>query len=341
MKIFFKGYYGFNNIGDDIFVHTIDWFCKKYNYKYLIHGYNLPLGIKGKSVKSRGSKNIYDLIYSIKSKRIIYWGGSTFEQISSKSDLKYLLNKFNFFSKKVLAMGISIGPFNDEKSRNKITNFVDKMQFVGVRDKASINYSKNLEFTFDLAIITPLIFPNCNKPRENKTKDFVISLNISEAENYDEYTKTYREFLLNNKESIKKVNILVFNTDDYEDSIMLYNKLKESFREVNIINYSSDTKYIVEKIASSDLLLGNRLHSAIIAYSYNVPFILNEYHQKCSDFLKTINMQYKYNELKNNPDESIIRVIENTKNCADSQYFRELLLEKLEKLAKVIRNEDL
>ncbi|WP_182475031.1 hypothetical protein [Staphylococcus equorum] len=52
-------------------------------------------------------------------------------------------------------------------------------------------------------------------------------------------------------------------------------------------------------------------------------------------------MQYKYNELKNNPDESIIRVIENTKNCADSQYFRELLLEKLEKLAKVIRNEDL
>ncbi|MFJ1813966.1 polysaccharide pyruvyl transferase family protein [Staphylococcus saprophyticus] len=343
MKLFFKGYYGFENLGDDIFVHTAVWFCKRYQYEYLIHGYNLPSGVRGKKVTNKCNKYLTDIIYSIKSDYIIYWGGSTFERISSKTDLKYYLNKLKFLKKKVLTMGISIGPFKSEKRKKEVINFINRIKFSGVRDKASLEYSNSSIFTFDLAIITPLIFP-VNEQRKDKLKfqkEYVITLNISNADNFNEYINIYKEFLLKNKKQIKEINLVVFNPNDYEISLSLYNEFKNMFNNINLIEYTNDTKYIIEKIATSDLVLGNRLHSAIIAYSYNIPFILNEYHKKCSDFLDTIDMKYKYRDLKNGEKINITEVIDKTSNFINPRYFREILLKKMDQLAKVIYNENL
>lgn len=341
MNIFFKGYYGFNNIGDDVFVHTIDWFCKKNNFKYLIHGYNLPKGINGKNVKNKYSKLIFDLFYSIKGNQIIYWGGSTFEQISSKKDLKYFLNKVVFFNKKVLTMGVSIGPFATQESKDDVLGFIDKMKFVGVRDIASTAYSPNIEFTFDLAIITPLVFPEIQFKENVVNNQYTVSLNVSHANNFKEYTNIYKEFLIENKNFIEELNILVFNDDDDQCSRDIYNELCDEIKEVNFINYTSETDVIINKIANSDLLLGNRLHSAIIAYSYDVPFILNEYHAKCTDFLKTIEVQFTFENLAMNTNLNINDVIEMSKFRKKPLYFRNIALKKLEKIAKVIKNEDL
>lgn len=46
-KIFFKGYYGFSNFGDDIFVLTADYITKKYlNCQAIFIGEILPNGIR-------------------------------------------------------------------------------------------------------------------------------------------------------------------------------------------------------------------------------------------------------------------------------------------------------
>jgi hypothetical protein len=45
---------------------------------------------------------------------------------------------------------------------------------------------------------------------------------------------------------------------------------------------------IVRAIASLNLLLTGRLHGALTAYQLGVPFILDEYHVKCADFLDDI-----------------------------------------------------
>ncbi|MEB8096979.1 polysaccharide pyruvyl transferase family protein [Staphylococcus xylosus] len=339
MKIFFKGYYGFNNIGDDVFVHTIDWFCKKYNFEYLVHGYNLPNRINGKNIKNKFNKLFFDIYYSIKSKQIIYWGGSTFEKISSKRDLKFYLNKISFLNKKVLAMGISIGPFDTSENKNNIVSFIDKMKFVGVRDRESTRYSANTNFTFDLAIITPLVFRNIQINKNTDKDKYTVSLNISGASNFKEYTTIYKNFLKENKKKIKELNILVFNKNDYNSSKNIYNEISKEITQVNFIEYTSDTEIIIEKIANSHLLLGNRLHSAIIAYSYDVPFILNEYHNKCTDFLETIEAKYTIENLAINTSESIENVIEMSNERVNPDEYRELLLEKMDKLAKVINDE--
>ena len=42
--IYFKGYYGFKNLGDDIFTVTADWICNNLwtSYKPIFLGENLP-----------------------------------------------------------------------------------------------------------------------------------------------------------------------------------------------------------------------------------------------------------------------------------------------------------
>ncbi|MDO0993977.1 polysaccharide pyruvyl transferase family protein [Staphylococcus borealis] len=336
MKVFFKGYYGFKNIGDDIFVHTIDWFCKKYNLHYLIHGYELPYGINGKLISNKFKKNFYDLFYAFRANKIIYWGGSTFESISRKTDLKYLLNRLPFLRKKVSLFSISLGPFNNKTEKTKVINFVNKLNYAGVRDEKSLNLSTNTKFTFDLAILTPLIF-KANHKNNNPKK--IIGLNISDSKNYTEYTKKYINFLIENKKDILEVNVLVFNPNDYDKSAEIANILKQNGIKTHLHKYTRNTEELVNKLSQSDFLMGNRLHSGILAYAYNIPFILNEYHSKCTEFLNTINQEYRYKNLDNNR-QNLTDIIEKCKNRKDPSYFLDITLAELENLNNVIKHHD-
>ena len=87
-----------------------------------------------------------------------------------------------------------------------------------------MSYSENTNFTFDVAILSPLIF----KSQKMKIKLIIkiISLNISDAKNYNEYTQIYLNYLIENKIDIAEVNVLVFNPDDYNKSEFIYKKLK-------------------------------------------------------------------------------------------------------------------
>lgn len=334
MKVFFKGYYGFENLGDDIFVHVAKWYCEKYGIDYLIHGKNLPDGIKGKNVRNKVEKLMFDILYSCFSNQIIYWGGSTFERVSNKSDLKYWLNKFKMTRKKVSAFSISVGPFGDKKEEIKTIDFLKKINFVGVRDESSLKYYSKANFTFDLAILAPTIFEKSFSDKSSEKLN--IAVNISKAINYEEYTQLYKEFLLNNESEIEQVSIIVFNPDDYEKSIDFYNQIKSIGLSVNLYKYTTDTKLLIDVLSSSDILLGNRLHSGILAYAYNIPFVLNEYHPKCTDFLNTINHQIRIEEMKVNKlsiNDLLLKY--NSTNAPDS--YKKIMLTEMDRLYEMIK----
>ena len=45
---------------------------------------------------------------------------------------------------------------------------------------------------------------------------------------------------------------------------------------------------MLQLFSRSDLVISMRLHGAVLAYLLGVPFALNEYHQKCTDFCDDI-----------------------------------------------------
>ncbi len=339
VKVFFKGFYGFKNLGDDIFVHTIEWFCKKNEIDYMIHGYNLPYGVKGKNINNKFQKNLLDLFFTFRAHKIIYWGGSTFEDISKKTDLKNFISRFNFLTDKVLLFSISLGPFKNKIEEDKVINFVKKLKYVGVRDKKSLTYSDNLTFTFDLAILSPLIFKTKAVKKITYKNKKTISLNISNAANFNDYTQIYLTYLIKNKDDINIINILVFNPDDYKKSRDIYIELKRNNINCALYNYTRNTKKLVNLISNSDLLLGNRLHSGILAYAYDVPFILNEYHSKCTEFLNTINQDFRINNL-NNSKFDLDHTIKQCNQKITPIYFQNITLAELKNLKKAINNND-
>src|SRR5690606_21027388 len=76
-----------------------------------------------------------------------------------------------------------------------------------------------------------------------------------------------------------------------------------------IIPYYGSVYKSWKMINQCDFMIATRLHAAIIAAFADVPFILNEYHQKCTDFLddwsqntkfRVGDAKYDYDKIVNN-----------------------------------------
>ncbi|PKE50828.1 polysaccharide pyruvyl transferase family protein [Macrococcoides caseolyticum] len=346
MKIFFKGYYGFNNLGDDIFVHAALWYCKNFlpGSKPLFVGKNLPTKLYGTQSKTQLSKNIYELYYSFKCDHVIYWGGSLFEKTSGPTDLKNWIKYCYFFRKKFSGFGVSIGPFDKFKDKKNITELVDKSNFFGVRDYKSLSYSRKASFSFDLAILTPFIFDNLKiKKNSIALEKWVIGVNFCKAENIDSYYNYVNDFCIKNKNNISKVKIFIFNKHekvDFDYAYKIFDSLKKSDIEVDIVEYSDNTAQYIEKINEVNFMFATRLHAAIISYSLNIEFMLNEYHDKCTEFINTIQNPYKYSDNIKNHIMTIdeIKKIKNTKK--DPQHFYNITIKQLENLSSKLKNNE-
>lgn len=302
MNIFFKGYYGYNNLGDDIFVHIAKWYCESLDQQAIpiFVGKDLPKGITYKKVNNKYIKNAFELYYLFKADYIIYWGGSTFENIDGIRNLKYWIKRFNFITKKFLAFGVSIGPFKHKDDKNNVIKLLSKSKYIGVRDYKSLEYDYDYNFTFDLAILSPLVFPI--EKRKNEVKENIIGINFNKTSNIDEYYEFVRNFCIREEDKIDRIKIFVFNK--YEKTEKKYSEdlekeLKANGLYVDFIPYNIETEEFIKEFVDINFLFGTRLHSGILAYSYDIKFVLNEYHEKCTSFVETINNPIRYRDLTN------------------------------------------
>src|SRR5690606_8653148 len=65
-------------------------------------------------------------------------------------------------------------------------------------------------------------------------------------------------------------------------------------KKYRIINYNKKTRDMWESISECDFVITTRLHAAIFACFANTPFMLNEYHRKCADFLSDVGYNNDY-----------------------------------------------
>ena len=314
-EILFNGYYGQKNTGDDAFIEVTAWAANtiwnKKNIRYLAIKQNLPQTIheiNGYPFTIPKSHRIQQKVLINQTKAFISAGGSTFHSELKSTNPKYiaLQKKLKDNNFKIGAVGVSIGPFKSKAAEKSISEYLKKLDFLTLRDKRSYEYVKSLDLpynpveSFDMAALLPDIYGI--EKNNNDKKTIGISLCYSERFTKGDIQKEIKR----NKRLSELIQQLDKNDKLHFKFIVINGNQRNGDRELTlktiqeaklkntfeVVEYNSETKVMWQSIASCDFMLSTRLHGAIFACFAQTPFMLVEYHKKCSDFLEDVG----YNE---------------------------------------------
>lgn len=315
-EILFTGYYGHSNTGDDAFLEVASWGAEKYWHKsknkFLTKQSNLPVTVTSKSLKGypfsipRSYRLQRNLLLS-STDYLISAGGSTIHGEMQANNIKQLAIKSKKKGSKIKVggIGVSVGPFKSIKDEKVTIEYLKNIDFLAVRDQASFDFLTSIDLpyhpvnSFDLAALLPDIY---NKQRTSLPLKYkkVIGISVCPVESINDTKNIKNEYKRNAKivELIKILNLeknihfkfFIINSNAVSGDVKL---TKETIKKAlpnsyEIIDYKKETQIAWSEIASCDFVLSTRLHAAIFACFSAVPFMLNEYHRKCGDFLDNI-----------------------------------------------------
>lgn len=319
-EILFTGYYGQKNTGDDAFVEVAAWGAEKFwdkaDIRFLAKKSLLPKvskPIKGYPFELRGTYSLQDERLLKNTKAFIYAGGSTIHSKLPENHIRYkaIQSKRNGSDLKFGGIGVSIGPFKTLKDEKAVISYLRQMDFLAVRDQTSFDFVSNIDNlpykpvnAFDLAALLPEIY-GVKKRKKNGVKK-IIGVSVCPYESLQLGMDIAKEKERNNMlvELLKKID----ESEDVDFRFFVINGhkrigdwglTKETISKVKpknfeILNYTQETVKIWEAIAACDFVISTRLHAAIFACFSDTPFLLNEYHRKCGDFLDNVGYQNKY-----------------------------------------------
>lgn len=321
MKIAVTGYYGFSNYGDDLFIIATKLGADEYWKEHELIFISPP--VKGLDanyiVPNWFPKNIYSslnligklsrmyffILAMLRSGAILNAGGSTISSTSSFSKFKIQILMKKLFNKKIMGIGLSIGPFTSVNDEKRAKDLIQQFDILSVRDKKSCEFISNLQLNTNTSCSTDLaaiISKNHNFDKISKSKDIVgVSLMQFDNDKKDSHgniidvKKSMLQILEFVKNHNKLVRVFILNTHpvngDTKISEEFIDMLKKSNIQYEKISLDIGTLEVWKKIAECSMMISYRLHGAITAYLSNVPFYLFEYHQKCTDFLNDINYE--------------------------------------------------
>jgi len=335
-KITFEGFYGFKNAGDDAFVEVASWGAKKYwgctNNVFL--GAHLPKVINKINTRQllptlKGFDRVNLLGHLLNSDCFISAGGSTFSKIPSHSN-KALATTYGRFDRRIQlgAIGVSIGPFENGMDEKNVIKYLQSLQFLAVRDSKSFDYlsSLNLPYqpvnAFDLAALLPLVYKSSSQSFKTNLAQKTIGISICNYESFvggdlkqEAKRNLFFKELLNLILKHTNVHLKVFIINDNPKigdakvtEVLLAGVDEKRF---TVLPYSGNVKKTWDQISSCDLMISTRLHASIFACYSKVPFILLEYHRKCSDFLNDVGQDemFRVYDAEKSPEE-VMQTIE-------------------------------
>ncbi len=312
--ITFTGFYGQLNTGDDAFVEVASWgashFWQKKNNRFLAIGSRLPDTIAPSAGYPLTIPKTYDFQKKIilnNTDYLVSAGGSTIHSRLSDSNPKQIALNLKQKGKKIKvgAIGVSVGPFASSDDERAVKEYLKAIDFIALRDKSSYDYVSSLDnlsynpvLAFDLAALLPDIYLENNNIKIDKEKK-IVGISVCPVESIQKNGNTDNEKRRIQKiteliKELSKENIsfkfFIINGNDKIGDMEITRKVISAadLTDYEIVDYKKETKQMWQHIESCDFVLSVRLHAGIFACFAGVPFMLVEYHKKCSDFLTDV-----------------------------------------------------
>lgn len=324
------GFHGMKNLGDDYFLKILIKIFERNDYKEIyVSGIQENLeqspnikvtGIFVEKMKLRWIERWLRVLYfSLKSDVLIFSAGSILTILEFK--FAYFIIKLLKTLKpkiKVLALGVSIGPFkndNDKKNALKLLSLFDEIL---VRDEKSLEYVPS-EFPVKVIKSQDLAFTFLDDSIKYKNTNKIINLGIALNDYHLLFGKKFleKEQIRNNKiieliKKLKKDNLIdtltIFTTSshsvygDQRVSEYIFKELNEFIPTKEVI-YNNNFDLFIKELSKSNLIIASRLHTGFFSLAQGINTIQLSYAEKIDNFYKNMDIPglriydaYEFNE---------------------------------------------
>ncbi|MEM1434237.1 MAG: polysaccharide pyruvyl transferase family protein, partial [Pseudomonadota bacterium] len=152
-KLVFSGYYGFQNFGDDLFGLAcsggVREFCSGFEAvilsppvpglycRFLVPEY-LADTYRASDWRGKALRVYFMLYAALRYRRVVLAGGSVLSSGTSNRmrNFQFLLARLRLC--RFSAIGVSVGPFDSPKVEMAARRFIDRLEYLSVRDTASV-----------------------------------------------------------------------------------------------------------------------------------------------------------------------------------------------------------
>lgn len=312
------GYYGMQNAGDDaLMLASINGInrLKPFSKIKISSGKTIrinknlcyPSSLKQQQA-FRGQNRLTHYGNAMASSSVVFGGGSV---LHNSHDLKLKLQLLKLAGRKPSrAVGVSIGPFVDTSAEKYCADLLNRLRFVGVRDKQSMEIAQaiapdaNCRLTFDLALglVTDPAFSQTLVKRRGilvnvcpVAKD--PSGNFDKKADVSRVKRLARILAMVHHLTGEHITIMSLNGhNEYGDDelcTMLKNELCQR-APTTFIGYHDNPMNILKVISSFKVFMSMRLHGNVFAYMTGTPSISMNYHPKCNEWCKQIGLPERH-----------------------------------------------
>jgi polysaccharide pyruvyl transferase CsaB len=263
--------------------------------------------------------------------------------------LLYLAQKKH---KITVVYGIGAGPIDTKFGRYISKKILNNVDLVTVRDSMSKNVLEKCGVKNVVQTIDPAF--GMNLPNEQEIKLLIAQENIQsqnlisttiynwlqDSDIYCNPNKPYSEMHHRRKSMasiydkiITKYNRKIMFVPTVKTDIEVYSQINELISVENqslIKEYRTEFDYVFSLLFSSEILIGMRLHSLILATIIGIPFVPISYCGKVKSFLEMIDMPDFYLDVETigKPEFENTLLLNFDKIYNNKQYYSNLLLEK-------------
>lgn len=297
MKILLMGYYGYHNVGDDIFVQQLTkfWESKQVIEKVFVLCQDNYYHSSAEKIEFFSNKltKLQKLWLMLKSDYIV-WGGGTLNFTSQPKNLVRMQTFCKLMGKRFCFLGVGLESVKPGTEKN-LAQIFENADFLYVREKHSytlvsekINYSKSLHLGGDLAFLDLELYEKYlkEKPYSNNLNHISFSGKFWWGEGRAEF---YAQQLIPLIEKFNSViHLLPAHEGDERNDNRFHQLLKKYLPEDNCQIHSwEQPEGFLEILSKMDFHFGNRLHSVIIADILGVPNIgIGDYPSKVSNYIE-------------------------------------------------------
>jgi polysaccharide pyruvyl transferase WcaK-like protein len=323
LRTSFTGYYGMNNFGDDLFGMICSAAARRFwNSEARLVGpaiegvdsdYTMPAwyppGYYGASGPLGQASRLYSFMRAIRGSDVLVMGGGSVINARKSFRKPMMVSAQRRGKVELAAVGVSIGPFDDDEAAEAAAEFIDRFAYISVRDRRSyelalkMGYAHKTHNGCDLAGLLALLVPPARRASRADARDGAVRIGIAPC-NYrgNGYRAPDKSVVqselctaLARLASARPLQVDIFSLNDHREhgdhalAVALQQELQARNIASEVLRYRGRSPLdMVRAIGLCDAFVSARLHGAMVAYLQGVPFTIIDYHAKCRDFAADI-----------------------------------------------------